>query len=44
MVEIVYLGYGGTRVFRIWWNYDIYDMAELGYLGYGGTIISTIRW
>ena len=45
MVELGYPGYGGTvmtrlggtRISRIWWNYDIYDMVELGYLGYGGT-------
>ena len=36
MVEIVCLGYDGSRISRIWWNYAIWDMVELGYLGYGG--------
>ena len=44
MVELGYIGYGGTRISRIWWNYDIYDMVELGYLGYGGTRISRKWW
>ena len=42
MVELGYLGYGGTRIIRIWCNHDIYDMVELVYLGYGGTRISRI--
>ena len=42
MVELGYLGYGGIRISRIWWNWDIYDMVELGYLGYGGTRISRV--
>ena len=42
MVELGYLGYGGTMIFRIWWNWDIYDMLELGYLEYGGTRIFRI--
>ena len=44
MAELRYLGCGGTRISRIWWNYDIYDMVELVYLGYGGTRISMIWW
>ena len=47
MVELGYIGYGGTMIFRIWWNWDIYDMLELGYLGYlgyGGIRISRIWW
>ena len=44
MVELGYLGNGGTRISRIWWNYDIYDMVELGYLGNGGPKISRIWW
>ena len=36
MVELEYLGHGGTRISRIWWNYDIKDVVELGYRGYGG--------
>ena len=51
-MELEYLGYGGTRISRIWFNYDIWDMVvldicemvELGYLGYGGTRISRILW
>ena len=23
--ELGYLGYVGTRICRIWWNYDMYD-------------------
>ena len=42
MVELGYLGYGKTRKFRIWWNYDIYGMVEKGYLGYDGTMIPRI--
>ena len=42
---LLYLGYCGPRISRIWWNYDIYDMVELRYLRYGGTRISIIiRW
>ena len=41
-MEPGYLGYGGIRISRIWWDYDIYDMVELGYLGYGGTRTSRI--
>ena len=37
MVKLGSLGYGGTRISRIWWNYDMYDMEELEYLGYGET-------
>ena len=44
MVERGYLGYGGTGISRIWWNYGVYDMVELGYLGYDGTMISRIWW
>ena len=44
MVELGYLGYGGTGISRIWWNYDINCIVELGYLGYGGTRISSILW
>ena len=44
MVELGYLGYGGTRISMIWWNYDMWDMVELGYLVYGGTRISRIWW
>ena len=44
MVEPEYLSNVGTRISRIWWNYDIYDMVELGYLGYGGTMISVTWW
>ena len=44
MVELGYLEYGGTRIYGILWNYDIYDIVELGYLGYGGTMISMISW
>ena len=44
MAELVYLGYGGTMISMIWWNYYVYDMVELGYLGYGGTRISMIWW
>ena len=44
MVDLGYLGYGGTRISRILWNLDIKDMVELGYLGYGGTRISRIWW
>ena len=36
MVELGYIGYGGTMISRIWWNYDIKDVVELGYRGYGG--------
>ena len=42
MVELGYLGCGGTMISRLWWNWDIQDMVELGYLGYGGTGISRI--
>ena len=42
MVELGYIGYGGTEISWIWWNYDIWDMVELGYLEYGGTRISSI--
>ena len=41
-MEPGYLGYGGIRLSRIWWNWDIQDMVELGYLGYGGIRISMI--
>ena len=44
MVELGYLGYGGTSISRIWWNKGIWDMVELEYLGYGGTVISRILW
>ena len=44
MVELGYLSNVGTRVSRIWRNYDIYDMVELGYLGNGGTRIFAIWW
>ena len=52
MVELEYLGYGGTTISRIWWNYVICDMVELGYQGYGelgylcygGTRISMLWW
>ena len=51
MLELGYLGYGGvrtcmlggTRISRIWWNYDVYDMEELGYLVYGVTTLCMIR-
>ena len=42
MVELGYLGYGGTRPSRILLNYDINDMVGLGYLAYGGTMIFMI--
>ena len=42
MVELVYLEYGGTRIYGILWNYDIYDIVELVYLGNAGTRISRI--
>ena len=42
MVEQGYPGYGGTRMSRIWWNYDIQDTEELGHPGYDGTRISRI--
>ena len=52
MVELRYVGCGGTRISRIWWNYVICDMVEPGYPGYGrfrifrygGTRISRIWW
>ena len=44
MVELVYLGYGGTRISMILWGYDIQDIVELVYLGFGGTRISRIWW
>ena len=44
MVELGYLSNVGTRISRIWWNQDIWDMVELGYLGYGGIRISRIWW
>ena len=52
MEELGYLGYDGTRICRVLWNEDFYDMVELGCLGYGGTIylgycgtrISTMWW
>ena len=44
MVELGYLGYCGTMMSMIWWNYESYDMVELGYLGYGETRISRIWW
>ena len=36
MLELGYLGYGGTRISMIWWNQYIQDMVELGYLVYDG--------
>ena len=42
MVEIVYIGYGGTRISMIWWNKDFQDVEVLLYPGYGGTMISRI--
>ena len=44
MVELGYLGYGGTGISKIWWSYDIQDMVESGYPGYDGTMISMIWW
>ena len=52
MVELGYLGFCGTsisricgtRISRIWWNYDISDIVELGYPGYVGTRIFMICW
>ena len=44
MVELGYLGYGGTMMSSIWVLYDIKDMVELGYLGYDGTMLSKIWW
>ena len=44
MVELGYLGYCGTMISMILWNYDIKDMVELGYLGYGGIRIYMVWW
>ena len=29
MLELGYLGNGGTKISLIWWDYDIYDIEEL---------------
>ena len=42
MVELGYLGFGGTMISGILWNYDIWYIVELGYPGYGGAMISRI--
>ena len=44
MVELEYLGYGGTSISRIWWNYDIKDMVELGCVGSGGVRLFRMMW
>ena len=41
-MELGYIDYGGTRIYGILWNYDIYDIVELVYLGYAGTRIYRI--
>ena len=43
-MELEHLGYGGSSIYRICWDYDIKDKVELLYLGYGGTSISRIWW
>ena len=44
IVELGYLGYGGSRISSIWWNKDIEDMEEQEHLGYGETRIYIVWW